>query len=172
MSLTDTIKNIFVAPDEGSDYEEETQLNEEELEEEQEEEPKKFSFSGLGISRHEKEAPAAEPKVAPKNMDNERTMNIRTSGQLRVILVKPTHFDEAKAIADQMIDNNTILLNLENADDAEARRLIDFLSGVVYARKGKIQPHGRKTVILAPNGVEIMGDNFFHSMDSSADPIF
>ena len=60
MSLTDTIKNIFVAPDEGSDYEEETQLNEEELEEEQEEEPKKFSFSGLGISRHEKEAPAAE----------------------------------------------------------------------------------------------------------------
>ena len=34
MSLTDTIKNIFVAPDEGSDYEEETQLNEEELEEE------------------------------------------------------------------------------------------------------------------------------------------
>ena len=35
MSLTDTIKNIFVAPDEGSDYEEETQLNEEELEEEQ-----------------------------------------------------------------------------------------------------------------------------------------
>ena len=170
MRFTDTIKNIFVAPGE-DDYEEETELNEAEAaEEEAAPESKKFSFAGFGSSKRETEA-APEPKAPAKTMDAERTMNIRTTGQLRVILVKPTRFDEAKSIADQMIDNNTILLNLENAEEGEARRLVDFLSGVVYARKGKIQPHGRKTVILAPNGVEIKGDSVYHSIDST-DSVF
>ena len=66
-------------------------------------------------------------------------MNISTTAQLQVVLVKPERFDNVSEIADHLRDKHAVLLNLENTDKSIARRLVDFLSGCAYAVDGKIK---------------------------------
>lgn len=74
------------------------------------------------------------------------------------MLVAPTQFEAAREIADHLLRYHAVLINLEKADPAVARRLIDFLSGVAYAQEGDIRPAASKTYIITPRNVDLMGD--------------
>jgi cell division inhibitor SepF len=87
-----------------------------------------------------------------------KVVNIHTTTQLQVVLVKPERFENASEIADHLRDKRTVVLNLEQTDKNIARRLIDFLSGVAYANEGTIKKVALSTYIITPYNVEIMGD--------------
>ncbi len=89
---------------------------------------------------------------------NNKVVNIHTTTQLQVVLVKPEKFENASEIADHLRDKRTVVLNLEQTDKNIARRLIDFLSGVAYANEGTIKKVALATYIITPYNVEIMGD--------------
>ena len=96
------------------------------------------------------------------SLDNERrsnkVVNIHTTTQLQVVLVKPERFDNVSEIADHLRDKHSVLLNLENTDRNIARRLVDFLSGCAYAVDGKIKKVAASAYLLTPYNVEIVGD--------------
>mgnify|MGYP000249110695 CR=1 FL=1 len=87
-----------------------------------------------------------------------RIVNINTTTQLQVVLVKPEKFQDASAIADHLRDKRTVVLNLESANKDVARRMVDFLSGAAYAQEGKIKKVAVATYIITPYNVDIMGD--------------
>ena len=87
-----------------------------------------------------------------------KVVNIHTTTQLQVVLVKPERFENASEIADHLRDKRTVVLNLEQTDKNIARRLIDFLSGVAYAGEGKIKKVAANTYIITPYHVDIEGD--------------
>ena len=87
-----------------------------------------------------------------------KVVNIHTTTQLQVVLVKPERFENASEIADHLRDMRTVVLNLEQTDKTIARRLIDFLSGVAYANEGTIKKVALATYIITPYNVEILGD--------------
>ncbi|MDR1157647.1 MAG: cell division protein SepF [Oscillospiraceae bacterium] len=87
-----------------------------------------------------------------------KVVTIPTTTQLQVVLVKPERFDNAPEIADHLRETRTVVLNLESANKEIARRLVDFLSGVAYARDGKIKRVANSTYIITPNNVDILGD--------------
>ena len=89
---------------------------------------------------------------------NNKVVNIHTTTQLQVVLVKPERFENASEIADHLREKRTVVLNLEQTDKTVARRLIDFLSGVTYANEGTIKKVSMATYIMTPYNVEIMGD--------------
>ena len=89
---------------------------------------------------------------------NNKVVNIHTTTQLQVVLVKPERFENASEIADHLRDKRTVVLNLEQTDKNIARRLIDFLSGVAYANEGTIKKVALSTYIITPYNVEILGD--------------
>lgn len=91
-------------------------------------------------------------------VNNDKVVNINTTTQLQVVLVKPENFQEASTIADHLRDKRTVVLNLESTNKDVARRLIDFLSGVAYAGEGKIKKVAANTYIITPYSVDIMGD--------------
>ena len=95
-------------------------------------------------------------------VENERrsnkVVNIHTTTQLQVVLVKPERFENASEIADHLREKRTVVLNLEQTDKTIARRLIDFLSGVAYANEGTIKKVALATYIITPYNVEILGD--------------
>ena len=95
-------------------------------------------------------------------VENERrsnkVVNIHTTTQLQVVLVKPEKFEDASAIADHLREKRTVVLNLESTNKDIARRLIDFLSGVAYAGEGKIKKVAANTYIITPYHVDIEGD--------------
>lgn len=110
----------------------------------------------------------SERKSAPKkesasfNLEPERrsnkVVNIHTTTQLQVVLVKPDRFENAAEIADHLREKRTVVLNLEQTNKDIARRLLDFLSGVAYANEGKIKKVAISTYIITPYNVDILGD--------------
>ncbi len=89
---------------------------------------------------------------------NNKVVNINATTQLKVVLVKPEHFEDASAIADHLNEKRTVVLNLESTNKEIARRLVDFLSGVAYANNGQIKRVANSTFIITPYNVDVMGD--------------
>lgn len=87
-----------------------------------------------------------------------KVVNIHTTTQLQVVLVKPERFDAASEIADHLRYKRTVVLNLETTSKDIARRLLDFLSGVAYANEGQIKKVALSTFIITPYNVDIQGD--------------
>ena len=87
-----------------------------------------------------------------------KVVNIHTTTQLQVVLVKPERFENASEIADHLREKRTVVLNLESTNKEIARRLLDFLSGVAYANEGKIKKVAISTYIITPYNVDILGD--------------
>ena len=99
---------------------------------------------------------AAERPVRRQKSD--KVVNIHTTAQLQVVLVKPERYEEAAAIADHLNERRTVVLNLESTNRDVARRLLDFLSGVAYANNGQIKRVANSTYIITPYNVDVMGD--------------
>ena len=87
-----------------------------------------------------------------------KVVNIHTTTQLQVVLVKPERFENASEIADHLREKRTVVLNLESTNKDIARRLLDFLSGVAYANEGMIKKVAISTYIITPYNVDILGD--------------
>ena len=102
----------------------------------------------------------ATDTVYDQNADrrNNKVVNIHTTTQLQVVLVKPDRFEAASEIADHLREKRTVVLNLESTQKDISRRLLDFLSGVAYANEGKIKKVAISTYIITPYNVDILGD--------------
>ena len=89
---------------------------------------------------------------------NGKVVNIHTTAQMQVVLVKPERFDNVSDIAEHLRSKHAVVLNLESTNKDVARRLVDFLSGCAYALDGKIKKIAISTYIITPYNVDIMGD--------------
>lgn len=90
---------------------------------------------------------------------NNRVVKLHnSSAQMRMVVVQPEAFDEAKDITNHLKAKKPIIVNLEAVDKNVARRIIDFLSGAVYALDGDIQKVSNGIFIIAPNNVGIMNE--------------
>lgn len=98
---------------------------------------------------------AAGEEPSPKR---NKVVNINSTMQLQVVLVKPERFEEAASIGDNLNAKRTVVLNLESTNRDIARRLLDFLSGVAYANNGQIKRVANSTYIITPYNVDVMGD--------------
>ena len=92
------------------------------------------------------------------NASNGKVVNIHTTAQMQVVLVKPDRFDNVSDIAEHLRSKHAVVLNLESTNKDVARRLVDFLSGCAYALDGKIKKIAISTYIITPYNVDIVGD--------------
>ena len=103
-------------------------------------------------------APQQDYEQPEVKQHSNKVVNINATTQLQVVLVKPERFEDASTIADQLNAKRTVVLNLESTGKEVSRRLIDFLSGVAYAKNGQIKRVATSTFIITPYNVDIMGD--------------
>lgn len=109
-------------------------------------------------TRDVRESAGALYSMDPEPRRSNKVVNIHTTTQLQVVLVKPDRFENAAEIADHLREKRTVVLNLEQTNKDIARRLLDFLSGVAYANEGKIKKVAISTYIITPYNVDILGD--------------
>lgn len=102
-------------------------------------------------------APEEDEPVIPTGKRG-KVVNIHTTTQLKVVVIQLQNFDDAKDIADHLKSKKPVVINLEKLDKEIARRVVDFLSGVVYGVDGNIQKVASGIFLLAPYNVGIMGD--------------
>ena len=93
-----------------------------------------------------------------RDSGNSKIVNINTTTQMQVVLVKPDRFDNVSEIAEHLRSKHAVVLNLEATNKDIARRLVDFLSGCAYALDGKIKKIAISTYIITPYNVDIVGD--------------
>ena len=96
--------------------------------------------------------------AARRTPGNNKVVNIHTTAQMQVVLVKPDRFDNVSDIAEHLRSKHAVVLNLEATNKDVARRLVDFLSGCAYALDGKIKKIAISTYIITPYNVDIVGD--------------
>ncbi|MDD3361057.1 MAG: cell division protein SepF [Hespellia sp.] len=81
----------------------------------------------------------------------------RSSG-MEVCVVKPTSVEDAREITETLLDNRTVILNLEGLDLEIAQRIIDFTSGATFAISGNLQKISNYIFLVTPTNVDISGD--------------
>lgn len=87
-----------------------------------------------------------------------KVVNIHSNSQFKVVVMQPERFDDTQDICDHLKNKKPIVVNLEALEKDVAQRVIDFLSGSVYALDGNIQKVSSEIFIVAPNNVDIMGE--------------
>lgn len=105
----------------------------------------------------------------PMNSGANRAMSINAvSIELKV--VRPDNFVNSRQVADHLLNNRTVVLNLEATNKETARRILDFLSGVAYSIGGQLKKVANNTYVITPNNVDVTGDQMRPSADVSAQP--
>lgn len=97
------------------------------------------------------------PPVAPV-AKKAKVVNIAATTQMKVVVVSIEQFDEAREVADHLRSKKPVVVNLEKLEKEVGRRVIDFISGAVYALGGSIQKVSGGIFLIAPYNVDIMSD--------------
>ncbi|MCI8778923.1 MAG: cell division protein SepF [Bacilli bacterium] len=74
-----------------------------------------------------------------------------------MILLEPRAYSESQQIADFLKSRNTVVVNLKRVTSDQAKRIVDFLSGTIYAIGGDLQKIGGGIFLCTPNNVNIQG---------------
>lgn len=169
MSVKNTFKNFFRLDDE------------EEYEEEEQEQPAPKKAKQKKQSGETQQAVQERPSTAmaipnnrprpnksrnaggvPTVVENEQVTPIHnvvsfTQKTSKVILFEPFSYTEAQDIGDCLKNKRAAVVNLQRIDKVQGKRIIDFLSGVIFALNGDIKQVGSNIFLCTPDNVEVDG---------------
>lgn len=151
--IVDKFKRMWDAPDDEYQYDE-------------------YGYADEGDDGYEEEQPDRE-RERDREKDREvggrnKVVNINATAKLQVGIFKPERFgEETRSIADELMKTHTVVLNLEDTNKDMARRILDFLSGVAYANRGKIKRVATNTYIIIPSNVDLTGDDLLDELENS-----
>lgn len=91
-----------------------------------------------------------------KNRHNTKVVNIHSSAQIKVVILQPEDFDQAREISDHLKNKKPVIVNVEGLEKVLAQRIVDFLSGSVYVLNGNIQRVSHGIFLVAPDNVDIL----------------
>jgi len=117
----------------------------------------------LGFEFEEEEQTGSRDEVVVWNESKQKTrranvVGLPTSKAMKMVIIKPTGFDQVQGIADHLKNRRPAIVNLENTDKELARRIIDFLSGTTYALGGTMQKVSGSIMLFVPQNVDVTGD--------------
>ncbi|RCW70788.1 cell division inhibitor SepF [Saliterribacillus persicus] len=75
----------------------------------------------------------------------------------KVVLCEPRSYDEVEEIAEHIIHRKSVVINMQRVDTMQARQIIDFMSGTVFALSGQIKKLGSQTFLCTPEHIEVSG---------------
>ena len=156
-------------PDDPNRVIEEEVEDEEEIEEEPEKpEKKKFPKAVRPVPVVKKEETVPEPEIknekekkpgllsrVRKHKKEELTIQMKTTSEVRVVVIEPTSFDDSQKVADFLRNDQPVVVNFETTDQSVKKRMTDFISGTIYALNGTVRTIGPNILVCAPRNVDI-----------------
>ena len=112
-----------------------------------------------------------EYNEAPKNTvaygNNARPVRMEQTTTLQIVLARPNDFSEVKSIGGDINEGKTVLLNLETVKSEDAKRILDFISGVAYANGADIKMMAQKTFAIMPRNVGFSGVDLMSELENN-----
>ncbi|HLR54173.1 MAG TPA: cell division protein SepF [Pseudogracilibacillus sp.] len=109
------------------------------------------------VEEYEEDTASSLPSTPSKDQKNVVNLSAIHQSTSKVMLCEPTSYNEVQEIADYILNKRAVVINLQNMDQHQAKRIIDFLSGTVYAVNGDIQKTGMATFLCAPENIDVSG---------------
>ncbi len=94
--------------------------------------------------------------------DNEKVVSIDSGNSTKtasskIAIYQPRVYADAKVVAKQLLNNKAVIVNFNNINDDQAKRIVDFLTGTVFALNGEIKRVGDKIFLCTPPKFQIDG---------------
>ena len=107
--------------------------------------PETSGVSVIGRSKHSEVAtPAAAAPV-----DN----------SYHIISLQPRSYSEARQVGEAFREGNPVIVNLDDMEESERKRLVDFASGLVFGHHGRIERISLKVFLLSPANVNVSNED-------------
>jgi len=158
MSFWDNVKK-FAQPysdEDYDDYDEEMDEYEEEIAEPAPRSRRTSPFASASQDTADYSAPSTSAS-APSSGFSGQVLNMSSNKQ-EVVLFHAKTFDDAAKAADELRRKKAVILNMENVDKSLTRRVVDFLSGAVYALDGRVKKVAQCTYLFCPHNMDVVGD--------------
>ncbi|RSL31300.1 cell division protein SepF [Salibacterium salarium] len=118
-----------------------------------------FELEDDVVEQEMEETDESQNSDANKENKGKNVVSLQSVQQsAKVMLVEPRQYEEAQEIADHLKNRKSVIINLQRIDQNQARRIVDFLSGTVYAIGGDIQKVGTNNFLCTPDNVDVSGD--------------
>ena len=179
MSLWDNVKK-FAAPysdDDYDDYDEDEEDTEDDYEEEEErparrsaparrsraaapveDEPEEDEDSDFGFGSISTSGSGSSALGSSSGFNGPVLHTGSSANKQEVVLFRPGSLSDTAKAADDLRNRKAVIVNMENVDKAMARRVVDFLSGCVYALDGDVKKIAQSAYLFCPHNMEISGD--------------
>ena len=87
-----------------------------------------------------------------------KVVSMPQTQQIKMVISQPTTFDQSEEICEFLKDKKSVIVNLEYVNKDVARRIVDFISGGVFALDGHIQKVSNSIFLIAPYNYEITNE--------------
>ncbi|MCL2445837.1 MAG: cell division protein SepF [Oscillospiraceae bacterium] len=115
------------------------------------------------FTQQQQQQQAAQPQPAPRaeTYTREFSSGITGGGSSPFVAFRILkNFNDVAAVADQMVAQRIVILNLESCDDVTGRRVLDFIGGVAHACKSTVKAVAGRVYMITPRGVNADGEFF------------
>lgn len=112
------------------------------------------------IYDYENEQEEEEDKKIFGRKNNNKVVNMQQgqSNSIKMVISQPTTFEQSDEICSFLKERKSVIVNLEYVNKDVARRIVDFISGGVYALDGYIQKVSNSIFLVAPSNYEITNE--------------
>jgi len=149
MGFIDKLYSTIRLSDDDDYYDDEFDDEEEEIVK-----PRRRSFGKSLDDDDEDVRPVSRSKVTPMP----RSRKSALAPGMEVCVIKPTSVEDSRAVVDTLLENRTVVINLEGITVEAAQRIMDYTSGANAALDGNLQKIARNIFIVTPRSVDISGD--------------
>ena len=137
-----------------------------------------MGFLGLVDTEEELEVPAAPVKkvesrqITPRRPEPTGVTVVRThhevidepfveesSSNYNIITLQPRSYSEARKVGEFYREGNPVIINLDDMEESERKRLVDFASGLVFGLHGRIERISLKVFLLSPANVNVSNED-------------
>ncbi len=127
-------------------------------------EPEEYEDENVYDYENEEEEEEVEDKklFGRKN----KVVNLPQANAIKMVISQPTTFEQSDEICSFLKEKKSVIVNLEYVNKDVARRIVDFISGGVYALDGYIQKVSNSIFLVAPSNYEITNEMAREEMKS------
>ena len=106
-----------------------------------------------------REATSGAPAKVADLAERRRPQAVPDVAELsRIVTVQPTTYNDARAVGEHYRDGTPVIMNLSEMEDADAKRLVDFAAGLIFATHGDIERVTNKVFLLSPHNVSVAAE--------------
>lgn len=92
------------------------------------------------------------------DFDDGADEDTETASSFQIAALRPTSFSDARMIGEYFRNGVPVIMNLSGLDGPDAKRLVDFASGLIFGLRGNIDRIANRVFILVPSDVDVVGD--------------